>query len=80
MASCIASLGPTDPSSRHPLSERRPGCRLPNPTALGRFGIAPVEETKVLEKRWAAHRQENGLDLHGKQAEMAKTPAGPSGH
>src|ERR1017187_4760238 len=39
--------------------------------SVGRFGMAPAEEGKTLEKRWAAHRKQNGLDLYGKQAEQA---------
>jgi hypothetical protein len=35
---------------------------------LGRFGFAPENPVKGLEKRWAAYRKENGLDLHGKVA------------
>jgi hypothetical protein len=49
--------------------------------SLGRFGIAPVEQVKVLEKRWAAHRKQNGLDLYGKTAEpAAKTEAPTCAH
>jgi hypothetical protein len=40
--------------------------------SLGRFGIAPAEHVKKLEKRWAAHRKQNGLDLYGKAADPAK--------
>jgi hypothetical protein len=36
--------------------------------SLARFGVAPAEEVKVLEKRWAAYRKQNGLDLYGKTA------------
>ena len=44
--------------------------------ALGRFHIASVEEVKALEKLWAAHRKQHGLDLHGRP-----TPAqGPTSH
>jgi hypothetical protein len=35
--------------------------------ALSRFGIAPEDYVKVLEKRWNKYRQANGCDLHGKQ-------------
>src|ERR1035441_4081171 len=34
--------------------------------SLGRFGIASAEQVKTLEKRWAAYRRQNGLDLYGK--------------
>jgi hypothetical protein len=34
--------------------------------SLGRFGIAPADQVKALDKRWAAHRKQNGLDLYGK--------------
>jgi hypothetical protein len=36
--------------------------------ALGRFGLASADDVKTLEKRWAAHRKANTLDLHGKPA------------
>lgn len=36
--------------------------------SLGRFGIVPMEEMKRIEKRWAAHRKQHGLDLYGKAA------------
>jgi len=36
--------------------------------ALGRFGIVPQVEFKSLEKRWAKHRKENGLDRNGRPA------------
>jgi len=34
--------------------------------ALSRFGIVGAVEVKSLEKRWATHRKENGLDRNGK--------------
>lgn len=34
--------------------------------SLVRFGIAPAEQVKGLDKRWAAYRKQNGLDLYGK--------------
>jgi len=34
--------------------------------SLTRFAIAPAEQTSALEKGWAAHRKQNGLDLYGK--------------
>lgn len=48
--------------------------------ALGRFGIAPAEDVKGLEKRWTAHRKANGLNLHGKPAVQPKSPVGSCGH
>ena len=36
--------------------------------SLSRFGIAPAEHVKALEKRWAAYRKQNGLDLNGGRA------------
>jgi hypothetical protein len=39
--------------------------------AVVRFGIAPVMEVKSLERRWAKHRKENGLDRNGKRTETA---------
>jgi len=35
--------------------------------SLSRFGIAPVEPVRALEKRWAAYRKQNELDLYGKR-------------
>ena len=35
--------------------------------ALSRFGIAPEDDAKALEKRWNKYRQASGCDLHGKQ-------------
>ncbi|MGH7774965.1 MAG: hypothetical protein ACREQA_22285 [Candidatus Binatia bacterium] len=44
--------------------------------ALGRFGIVPQVEVKSLEKRWAKHRKENGLDRNGRPAcQGAGTPS-----
>ena len=34
--------------------------------ALNRFGIASADEVKLLEKTWAKHRRETGIDLNGK--------------
>ena len=39
--------------------------------SLGRFGVATAEQVKTLEKRWAAYRKQNGLDLYGRTAEPA---------
>ena len=35
--------------------------------SLGRFGIATADQTRALEKAWAAKRKESGLDLYGKE-------------
>jgi hypothetical protein len=48
--------------------------------SLGRFGIAPAEHVKGLEKRWATHRKQHGLDLCGKAAEPAKIEAPTCAH
>ena len=48
--------------------------------ALGRFRIASGEDIKALEKRWAAHRKTNGLDLHGKPAALTDTRTSPCEH
>jgi hypothetical protein len=34
--------------------------------SLGRFGIASAAQTSAIEKRWATHRKQHGLDLDGK--------------
>jgi hypothetical protein len=39
--------------------------------SLGRFGIAPADQVKGLEEGWAAYREQNGLDLHGKVGDPA---------
>jgi hypothetical protein len=36
--------------------------------SLARFGIAPAEQVHALEKRWAAYRKQNELDLYGTRA------------
>lgn len=33
--------------------------------SLTRFGIAPAEQTRALEKAWATYRKQKGLDLYG---------------
>ena len=33
--------------------------------SLTRFGIAPAEQTRALEKAWAAYRKQKGVDLYG---------------
>ena len=38
--------------------------------ALSRFGIAPQEEVRKLEKSWALYRKQNQLDLYGKQQQL----------
>ena len=48
--------------------------------ALGRFGIALVEEVKALDKRWAVYRKANGLDLHGTPAATKASSGSPCGH
>ena len=51
--------------------------------ALGRFGVAPPAEVKSLQKRWAKHRKQNGLDRHGKPSQAVATgfsPQGPARH
>ena len=47
--------------------------------ALGRFGIAVVEEVKSLDKRWAVYRKATGLDLHDNPA-STQVSTGPCGH
>jgi hypothetical protein len=44
--------------------------------ALGRFGIVPQVEFKSLEKRWAKHRKEKGLDRNGRPACQAEVRPG----
>jgi hypothetical protein len=48
--------------------------------ALGRFRLVSGEDVKALEKGWAAYRQANGLDLHGKPAALADRRTSPCGH
>jgi len=50
--------------------------------ALGRFVILPQVDVKSLEKRWAKHRKENGLD-NGRLTKAVITdsiPEGPAAH
>jgi hypothetical protein len=35
--------------------------------SLGRFGVATADQTRALEKAWAAKWKDSGLDLYGKQ-------------
>jgi hypothetical protein len=37
--------------------------------SLGRFGIATADQTRALEKAWAAKRKEIRLDLYGKETQ-----------
>jgi hypothetical protein len=48
--------------------------------SLGRFGIAPADQVKELEKRWAAYRKHNGLNLHGKVGDSAPGITPGCGH
>ena len=48
--------------------------------SLRRFGMAPAEHVKMLEKRWATYRKQNGLDLYGKTAEPAEASAPACAH
>jgi hypothetical protein len=34
--------------------------------SLSRFNIVNPERVKILEKKWAVYREENGLNLYGK--------------
>ena len=45
--------------------------------ALAQFGIVSTAATRGLEKAWATHRQQRGLDLYGQPA--APAAAGPCG-
>jgi len=33
--------------------------------SLDRFSLASAEQTRALEKAWATHRKQKGLDIHG---------------
>jgi hypothetical protein len=35
--------------------------------ALGRFGMAPKEQVRALEKEWTKYRQQHQLDIEGKE-------------
>ena len=48
--------------------------------SFGRFGIAPAEQVKGLEKRWATYRKHNRLDLHGKVGDPAAARTPGCGH
>jgi hypothetical protein len=41
--------------------------------SLGRFGIASAAQTNAIEKRWAVHRKQHGLDLHNKSVVAPST-------
>ncbi len=45
--------------------------------AVKRFGIAPQEEVKVVERGWNKHRRKTGLDLYGRLPD--NEDAGPTG-
>jgi hypothetical protein len=48
-----------------PAAERRVSVRAMI-LSLSRFKIAEPERIKILEKKWAAYRKKNGLNLYGK--------------
>ena len=48
--------------------------------SLGRFGIAPAEEIKILEKSWDAYRKQRALDLYGKPEGTARASSGTCSH
>jgi hypothetical protein len=48
--------------------------------SLTRFGIAPAEQIHALEKRWAAYRKQNELDLYGKRTASPKVEDSPCTH
>ena len=48
--------------------------------SLLRFGIAAAGPTYALEKRWAAYRKENSLDLYGKGPASTTTGPAPCTH
>lgn len=48
--------------------------------SLIRFGIAPAETVYALEKSWALHRKQHGLDLYGKSAPMPPVQLTSCGH
>ena len=41
--------------------------------SLSRFGIADLEEIKILERGWAKYRKQNKLDLNGRVATKAES-------
>ena len=58
---------------------RTSGVRTRQILARGRFGIATKEQTRKLERAWAKHRKEYGLDLYG-QTEGAGDTGVPEPH
>ena len=48
--------------------------------SLERFGIAPAEQVKRLDMRWAAYRKHNGLDLYGKTTVPTATSSPACAH
>jgi len=48
--------------------------------SLARFGIAPAEQVRALEKRWAGYRKQNELDLYGKQTASPPVEASQCAH
>jgi len=48
--------------------------------SLTRFGIAPADQIHALEKRWAACRKQNDLDLYGKQTALGPVEDSPCTH
>ena len=72
------------PSATSGLSRHRPASRFELlMLALGSLSIVGAEEVKSLEKRWAKHRKESGLDLNGEPNPTVSTdftPRGPDGH
>ena len=70
---------------RGPMAEPRVSVRAMI-LALGRFGIATPEKTKILEREWAKYREQHGLDLYGKSllephhGESCCVPGTTTGH
>jgi hypothetical protein len=48
--------------------------------SLVRFGIADAEQVKMLEKSWAVYRQQNKLDIFGKDEALSSVNAPLCGH
>ena len=48
--------------------------------SLERFGIATAEQVKGLDRRWAAYRKQNGLDLYGKTTVLTGTRSPTCAH
>ena len=47
--------------------------------ALGRFVITTKEQMRTLERSWAKHRKECGLDQYG-QTDCVEDPGAPEAH